>query len=133
MNTQRFIISVIAVFAFMFAYEFVVHGQLMMPIYNETPQLWRTPEEMQALMPWSIITGLALSAIIAWIFVQHYENKGHQEGLRFGLWVGLLLGVMQFGAYNYLPISMNLALAWLAILVVEGLGIGLVLSATYRA
>ncbi len=133
-NVPRFVLSVVAVFIFMFAYEFVVHGHLMMPLYNETPQLWRPEAEMQAnLFPWGILSGVGLALVVTWLFTRHYENKGLHEGVRFGLWLGLLMGVMQFGAYNYLPISLNLALAWFAVMLVEGIGMGVVLSLTYRA
>lgn len=132
MNTQRFIISVIAVFAFMFAYEYVVHGQLLMPLYNETPSLWRPMDAMMNFMPWMIVTSLALAAVITYLFTRHYEAKGYGEGARFGLYIGLILGLMQFGAYYYLPISLNMALAWFVAYVIEGVGVGLVLSAVYR-
>lgn len=133
MNTQRFIISVIAVFAFMFAYEFVVHGHLMMPMYREFQQLWRPDEAMKELMPWSLGIGLALAASISWLFTRHYEGKGLEEGARFGLYVGLIMGLVQAGAYMYLPISLNLALAWFVLYVIEGIGAGVVLSLTYKA
>jgi hypothetical protein len=133
MNTQRFILSVVAVFAFMFAYEFVVHQHLMMPMYNETQQLWRPQESMKELMPVCLGIGLALAAAITWLFTRHYEGSGVQEGVRFGLYVGLIMGLVQASAYMYLPISLNLAIAWLAIYVVEGIGAGVVLSLVYKA
>jgi hypothetical protein len=133
MNTQRFILSVAAVFVFMFAYEYVVHGHLMMSVYRETQQLWRPDQSMKELMPWSIGIGLALAAAITWLFTRHYEGKGMEEGVRFGLYVGLIMGLVQAGAYIYLPISLNLAIAWLVIYVIEGIGAGIVLSLTYKA
>ena len=133
MNNQRFILSVIAVFAFMFAYEFIVHGQLMMPMYMETQQLWRPEESMKELMPWSLGICLALAAAITWLFTRHYEGKGMEEGVRFGLYVGLIMGLVQAGAYVYLPISLNLAIAWLVVYVIEGIGAGVILSLTYKA
>jgi hypothetical protein len=133
MNTQRFIISVIAVFIFTFVYGFIVHGHLMMPMYLQTQGVWRSMAEMSTLMPWSIGTGIALAAAISFLFTRHYEGRGLHEGLRFGLYVGLIMGLVQFGAYTYLPIPLNLALAWLVVYTIEGIGIGLVLSLTYKA
>jgi heme/copper-type cytochrome/quinol oxidase subunit 3 len=133
MNNQRFIISVIAVFAFMFAYEFVVHGHLMMPMYMESQQLWRPDETMKELFPWSLGIGLALAAAITYLFTRHYEGKGTQEGVRFGLYIGLIMGLVQAGTYIYLPISLNLAIAWFVLYVIEGIGAGIVLSLTYKS
>jgi hypothetical protein len=133
MNTQRYILSVVAVFAFMFAYEFVVHGHLMMPIYNEFQQLWRPEEAMRELFPWSLGIGLALAVAISWLYTRHYEGRGIQEGVRFGLYVGVIMGLVQMGTYVYLPISLELALTWFAGYVIEGLGAGIILSLTYKA
>lgn len=131
-NTKNFVISVIAVFIFMFAYDWLVHSQLLMPLYMETPNLWRPDAEMQALFPWSIGIDLAKAALIAYLFTQHYEARGMGEGVRFGLYIGALLGLMQLAAYTYLPVSLNLGLAWFFVYLLQGLGAGLILSLTYR-
>lgn len=133
MNTQRFIISTVAVFAFMVVYEMVAHGHLMMPLYQEFQHLWRTEEAMQQYIAWSIGIALAMSAVITWLYTRHYEGKGLHEGLRFGLYVGLIMGLMQASAYVYLPISLELAFAWFAVCLIEGIGAGIVLSLTYKA
>ncbi len=132
MNQQRFVISVAAVFIFFFAYEFVVHGHLMMPLYTATP-IWRPDDAMREMMSWSIGFALALSFAITWLFTRHYENKGLHEGARFGFYIGLIMALVQVKAFVYLPIPLNLALAWFAIWVLEGVGAGIVLSAVYRA
>jgi hypothetical protein len=131
-NIPRFLLSVIAGFAFIFAYDFIVHGQLLMPTYLETPQLWRTPEDMQAHFGWMAMTQVLLALITAFIFTRNFEGKGIGEGLRFGGMIGFLLGVSMAGSYAWMPISMNLALSWLASGVVMGLGLGVIYSFTYR-
>jgi len=133
MNNQRFIISTVAVFAFLVAYSMAVHGHLMMPFYLEFQQLWRPQESMDQMHVWGLAADLALAAAIAWLYTRHYEGKGLQEGVRFGLYVGVIMGLMQFMTYIYMPISLNLALAWFAVYVVQGLGAGIILSLVYKA
>ena len=62
----------------------------------------------------------------------NYEDKGLGEGLRFGIPMGILLGLLQAGMYPYLPISVELAFAWFLGGLIQGIGIGLVLAYTYK-
>lgn len=130
MNKQRYVISVFVVFIFVFAFEFLVHGFLLKDLYNQTAQLWRPEEEMKMLF--MFMSQLGISAVIAYIFTLHYEGKGIGEGIRFGLYIGLLLGSINIGAYSYMPISMMLMLSWVLAALLLGLGSGVILSLIYK-
>lgn len=131
-NRPRLLLSFAAGFAFIFIFDFIVHSQLLMPLYLETPQLWRTPADMQAHFGWMAMTQAFLAFISAFIFTRNFEGKGIAEGVRFGLMIGLLLGVSMAGSYAWSPISLTLALSWLAAGTAMGLGLGVIYSLTYR-
>lgn len=132
MFLKRFIISSVAVFVFIFVFDIVFHGKLLIELYQDTESLWRSPDEMQEYFEWALLSQMLLAIMCVWIFSRHYENKGLGEGARFGLYVGVFMGVLQFGSYPYMPISFVLAMAWFFGAVIQGLGIGLTLSHIYR-
>jgi len=130
MNKKRYVISSFVVFVFVFLYEFLVHGFLLKDIYMQTAQLWRSEEEYK--MIFTLISQLGFSAVLAYIFTLHYEGKGIGEGIRFGLYIGMLLGSIEIGTYSYMPIPMVLMLSWVLVSLLKGLGTGVVLSLVYK-
>jgi hypothetical protein len=130
MNKKRYVISLFVVFVFVFLYEFLVHWFLLKDIYTQTAQLWRPEEEMN--MFFMFMSQLGFSAVIAYIFTLHYEDKGIGEGIRFGLCIGLLLGSIDIATYAYMPIPMVLTLSWVLASLLKGLGSGVVVSLVYK-
>lgn len=130
MNKQRYVISVLVTFVFVFLYDFLVHGFLLKDIYVQTKELWRPEEEYKMFV--MIMSQLGFSAMLAYIFTLNYEGKGIGEGIRFGLYIGMLLGVIEIGKYSYMPIPMVLMLSWVLAALLIGLGSGVVLSLVYK-
>ena len=131
-NPKRFIAAAIAVVVFTLGYDWFVNTQLLMDTYLQTPQLWREVADMQSKGPWMLAHQIAISVLVSFIFIQNYEAKGISEGVRFGLIIGLLLGLVNSITYAWMPISMELALSWLASSIVHGLGAGVLLALIYR-
>lgn len=117
----------------MFLFEGFYHGQYLMPIYLQTASVWRSMAEMQSLMGWYVGVLVATGLILSFLFSRNYENKGVPEGVRFGFYVGLLIGVTHFCAYVHLPIPLSLAVLWLLGWIVEGVLVGITLALTYMA
>lgn len=130
MNKQRYVISLFVVFVFVFLYEFLVHGFLLKDIYTKTAALWRPEEEYKMLF--MLMSQLGFSAVLTYIFTLHYEGKGVGEGVRFGLYIGMLLGSIEIGKYGYMPIPLVLMLSWVLASLLIGLGSGVVLSLVYK-
>ncbi len=128
----RFIPAVLAGFVFLFAYEWALHGVLLMDIYLQTPNLWRTPEDMTALFPFQLLGQFALTFVSALLFTRHYEAKGVMEGVRFGGWLGLVFGVMMASSFVWMPISGTLAVAWFVGGLLQGVGLGVIFALLYR-
>lgn len=132
MNWKRFLLATLAIFVFMFFYEFLIHGVLLMRTYEETPTVWRTMSEMQANMPLTILSQLALSAWITYMFSQIYPDGGIINGVRFGLYLGVFAGILSGSWYLVLPVAAKLGWSWLAIWIAEGLGAGAILGSIYK-
>jgi hypothetical protein len=130
MNKQRYVISLFVVFIFVFIFEYLVHGYLLTDLYNQTKELWRPEEEYK--MNFMFMSQLGFSAVLAYIFTLNYEGRGIGEGIRFGLTIGMLLGVIEIGKYGYMPIPMVLMLSWVLASLLIGLGSGVILSLVYK-
>ncbi|MGB4057497.1 MAG: hypothetical protein WBK77_05390 [Alphaproteobacteria bacterium] len=128
----RFLPAVLLGFGFIFLSGFILHGQILMSTYEQTPQLWRTPEEMGQYFPFMLLMQFLTAFFVGVLYIKNHEGKGACEGIRFGIMVGLLMGVLHMCAYAWMPISLNLALAWFADGLIKGLGLGLIFSLIYK-
>ena len=132
MNTKRLIYSSIAVFAFVFAFEWGFHNVLLEDMYIATAHLWRTPVEMQQYMFWMILGQLLASVMFCFIFAKGYEGKGLGEGFRYGFYISLLLNAPNLIMYAVTPYPAKLIGAWVGGTTVECILAGILLAAIYR-
>jgi len=122
--------AIVAVFAFVFAFEYLFHGILLQGLYEQTASVWRPKEEHS--MVFLFLSEILFSAVAVYFFTRNYEAKGIGEGVRFGLLVGLLLGSVEIATYCYLPIPFALTGAWVIAAILKGLGAGVVSSLVYK-
>lgn len=131
MNIKRYVGAALALFAFIFFYEWFVHGFILMSKYKETPQVWRSFDEMAANMPISMLFQLVFAAWVAFMFTQFYPVGGVSNGLLFGLYVGILVGILTATWYLWLPVSSILGLSWFFSGIIEGVIGGYLLGIIY--
>lgn len=132
MNPKRFLLATFAIFVFLFFYEFLLHGILLIKTYEETPVVWRKASEMEANIPLTLLSQFALAAWITYMFSQIYREGGIINGLRFGLFLGVFAGILTGSWYLVLPVAAKLGISWFAIWIAEGLGVGALLGLIYR-
>ena len=134
-NVKRWGLAGVAAFAVIFVLDFIIHEKLLVGAYQATAHVWRPPAETAPMM-WMMFVGtLVFSLVFACFYTKGYEtNKGGLgQGLRFGLYAGLLLATYQgLVWYVVLPIPMSLAVAWLAGAMVKSLCAGAVVGLIYR-
>jgi uncharacterized membrane-anchored protein YitT (DUF2179 family) len=130
LNRQGFIFSVAAVFALVICFDFIVHQVLLADMYWQTEEVWRTPQHMQMLPMFA--SQLFYALMFVYIFTRNYENKGIREGVRFGLYIGLLLAAIKLSTYGYLPIPFSLTLSWMVAAIIGGVLSGIVVALVYR-
>jgi hypothetical protein len=117
----------------LYVFEAFWHSQFMMPLYEKTQNVWRSWPEMQALNGYYILGLILIGITLSFIFTRNYQNGGLAEGIRFGFYLGLLIGLIQFMAYIYLPIPMEIGVRWFFGWVIEGVIAGITLSLTFMA
>ena len=100
------------------------------PIYSSLPQIWRPISEVKLwLLP---ITGIFFSYFFVFIFSKGYERKGLLEGVRYGLYVALMVALpIAYGNYALMQIPYSLALQWFIFRTVEYVIAGAILSGIF--
>ena len=115
---KKVMMGALRVFVWMAVWEAIVNMGLLSEDYMATAQLWRPQAEMKIYIFYIIYVFVAY--FLSTIFSKGYEGKGTAEGVRFGLYVGLLMAVpMAYGTYAVMPIPYALALKWFVFGLIE--------------
>ena len=131
------LLPALIVAVFFFFYDMVFHGFLLNDIYEQTAYLWRTNEEMAALLPLTILFYLFFAAAIValyncFVLQMQTTKKPVHLSRKFGLIIGLIMALMMASTYIYMPISALLSIAWFFIALVNGLLLGYLLYYIYH-
>jgi hypothetical protein len=123
-------IGFVAVFVVSFLLDILVNNFIMMKEYMETAQLWRPQAEMKTGV--ILVVELSFAFFFTFIFSKGYEGKGAVEGLRYGLYVGLMMNVTgAYMTYATMPVPYMLALKWFLFGTVQCMIYGAVLGLIY--
>jgi hypothetical protein len=101
--------------------------------YQALSHVWRPEAEMMSKMWIMFLTSAVWTVLFCYIFTRGYENKGVMEGVRYGLMIGLFIGIpFSYESYAIYPITIGLANAWVILSVVMAIACGAVLAAIYK-
>ena len=135
MTNKRCVLASVAAFVVVFVLDAIVHGKLLMGLYDQTASVWRPKPEANQKM-WLMLLGqLLFAAVFTVIYSKGYEadKSGLGQGLRYGLLTGLLLSICYVSVwYVVLPIPFALALGWVASAMANCLLAGAVVGVIYR-
>lgn len=117
----------VAVFVVTQILEYIVNMVLLDSLYKSVSELWRPEGEMKVWL--FVVVGLFFSFFFTLIFSKGYEGKGIMEGVRYGLYVALMVVLpFSYGTYAMMPIPYSLALQWFLYGTVEYIIAGIVLA-----
>jgi hypothetical protein len=132
MNTKRCFLAFIAAFIFMFAFEFLWHGNLMKSAYMEAASLWRPEADFSSYFPFLLLG----QAIIAFFFVAIYCRGFTGSGVAGGVRLGILLALMHVGAsliqYAVQPLTTKIIAMWAVGGLIEFAILGAIVGAIYK-
>lgn len=124
---KRIALSVIVVFVLWSVLDYLIHGVLLLGVYDATSELWRPQGE--AKMGLNSVVVLVFSFVFVYLYVQYVKEKSMAVALQYGLLLGIGMGVVHgFGMYAFMPMPYSLALAWCLALVVEMTAAGAVVG-----
>lgn len=133
MDTKKFVAASLAVFVVSSVLNYICHGVLLQGAYQATAEVWRPEADMNSKMPLMWATGLLISFLFVFIYSKGYEGKGIMEGVRYGLWIGLLMSIpMAFNSFVTLPVPVSLAMQWAVYGLIQYIIMGIVTAAIYK-
>ncbi len=108
-DKKKFILAAFVGFIFVFLHQMLVHGYLLSGFYNQTPDLWRTPADMQSHF-YIAVAGQFFTALLVTVIASVHKKCGCP--LRLILAVSALIGVLHAVTFAWMPISATLAVLW---------------------
>ena len=123
---------VLSLFIFTFIFEWLAHGKLLTHLYQETRELWRPENEIGEYFSFKVMSQFFYILVFFFIASKLYKGKDLTEGAYYGFYIGLFSGIVQFSAYALIPISLTLAAIWLSLALIQGTGMGIVLTLARR-
>jgi len=134
MNYGRLALAAVAAWVVDAVYGFIVYGTILSSEFGRYPAIYRPNDVAPGYMP-ILFGGILLAMLIAsYIYAKGYEGgSGVQEGMRFGVLVGLLVfGYVGVVNYAILNIGRRLAGSLGIAGLVEWTIAGIVIGAVYK-
>ena len=121
----------VVVFVVLEVLDTIVNNFILVGVYQATASLWR-PDMSSTMWIFPVVT-LIESFFIALIFSKGYEGKGIAEGMRYGLYIGIMLSVGKaYATYAMIAIPYSLALRWFIYGVIEYIIAGIALALVFK-
>ncbi len=117
---KKMLLGAIAAFIFVFIFEFIVHGFLMMGMYEATMSVWRPQAESS--MSIMLLSQFLFALAVAFFYPIVGPDKECKKALPFGLGLGLVMAMPSIATFTYLPIPISISLMWAAASFVKALG-----------
>lgn len=136
MNFKRVGLAALAAWVTYMVLGFLIHGVMLDDMWQALIRdgVARSTVNANALLPIGMALALPGAFAFAYAYAKGYEGgSGFQEGLRFGVLVGLVLVI--FGiVWNYIvfPLPMNYLTSVAVATVVEFAALGMVVGLVYR-
>jgi hypothetical protein len=134
MNLPRVAAAAVVTFLVYMGVSYLVHAVLLADLYGQFKSVMRPEDQANAILPIGFIFALVGFFAFAYTYAKGYEGgSGLQEGLRFGVIVGILLCC--FGTiwqYMVWPVGGTLLLAWLLDNIIEFALYGMIVGLVYK-
>ena len=121
MNLPRVAIAAVAAWVVYLGVSFVVHTVLLEDLYLQHLGAMRPDADQNAILPIGFLFALVGFFAFAYTYAKGYEGgSGAQEGLRFGVLVGILICCFRvIWDHMVWPVSLQLTAAWMVEYIVE--------------
>ena len=134
MNLPRVAIAAVVTWVVYLGVSFVVHTMLLVDIYARHRAVMRPEEQANAILPVGFVFALVGFFAFAYAYAKGYEGGGGlQEGLRFGVLVGILICCFAIiWEYMVWPMSGTLLIAWMLENIIEFALYGMLVGLIYK-
>jgi hypothetical protein len=128
-------IGFIVIFIAMAVLNMIIHGFILSSTYqtDEVSKIMRPESEMNSMMWIYYVVYIIQAFFFAFIFSKGYEGKGIMEGVRYGLYMGLLMATpMAYASYAMYPMPYSLALQWFIYGMIQYIILGILIALVYE-
>ena len=134
MNLARVAVAAVVTWVVYLGVSFVVHTMILADIYMTHRQVMRPEDQANAILPIGFMFALVGFFAFAYAYAKGYEGgSGVQEGLRFGVIVGILLCCFaKIWEYMVWPVSGTLLISWMVEQIVEFALYGSIVGLLYK-
>ena len=134
MNFARIALAAVVSWIVYLGVSFVVHTMLLRELYLQHLHSMRPEAEQNAILPIGFMFALVGFFAFAYAYAKGYEGgKGVQEGLRFGVLVGILICTFRvIWDHMVWPVSLQLTTAWMVEYILEFALYGIIVGALYK-
>ncbi|MDP9160210.1 MAG: hypothetical protein M3O09_08265 [Acidobacteriota bacterium] len=131
---KKFLLAFVAVFVLTAGLSFVIHGLLLNSLYQQTPQLGRTPDDAASHAMFLMVGFFFFTVGFVWIYARGIEAKPWVgQGLRYGVAVWLIAAVSRYFIYYAIqPWAMRVVLLQIGYEFVMLILLGLTVAGIYR-
>jgi hypothetical protein len=100
---------------------------------DEVSKIMRPESEMNSMMWIYYVVYIIQAFFFTFIFSKGYEGKGIMEGVRYGLYMGLLMATpMAYASYAMYPMPYSLALQWFIYGIIQYIILGVIIALVYK-
>lgn len=131
---KKYVVPTIIVFIVVTIFDMVFHGIIMEKSYLANSHLFRPQDEIQKHKCCMWLANLIYSFAFCFIYSKGHEKKEDNlsQGLRYGLWVSLLIWVPQaIVSHTIYPYPASLELKWLLGYTVQSIIAGMTIAMVY--
>jgi hypothetical protein len=134
MNLPRVAVAAVVTWVVYLCVSYLVHAVLLTDLYMQFRSVMRPEDQANAILPVGFVFALVGFFAFAYAYAKGYEGgNGLQEGLRFGVIVGILLCCFaKIWEYMVWPVGGTLLMAWLVDLIVEFALYGMIVGLLYK-
>jgi hypothetical protein len=134
MNFARVALAAVVSWVVYLGVSFVVHTMLLKDLYLSHLSAMRPEADQNAILPVGFVFALVGFFAFAYTYAKGYEGgSGTQEGLRFGVLVGILICCFRvIWDHMVWPVSLQLTTAWMVEYIVEFALYGIIVGAIYK-
>lgn len=127
---KKLLLGWLAAFVVLSALDYLVHGVIMSSTYEAAKEVFR-PDMDSKMWIYSLVSVITTFFFVL-IFSKGYEGKGIMEGVRYGLYAGVLVSTgYAYGSYASFALPYSLAMQWFVYGVAEYVIIGVVVALIY--
>ena len=134
MNLPRVAIAAVVAWLVSLCVSFLVHTVILDTLYKQHLTAMRPDAEQAAILPIGFGFALVGFFAFAYTYAKGYEgSSGAQEGLRFGVLVGILICCFRvIWDHMVWPVSLQLTAAWMVEYIVEFALYGTIVGLVYK-